>query len=128
MNKLPILLSGLLASTATAIAFSAPSHEAIAQAAMKLLNGSPAGAKVQAILAGESPENAAIWLDQVRESFQFPTPAQDADATQFRHAMPGNQSWHRQLPLSLWQEQELLARPKETTTTGRRSGPEKRCE
>lgn len=94
MNKLPALLLGLLASTASAFAFSAPSHEAIAEAAMKLLNGTPAGAKVQAILAGEPPEDAAIWLDRVRESFQFPTPAQNADASQFRHSMPGNQSWH----------------------------------
>jgi hypothetical protein len=40
MNKLPALLLGLLTSMASA------------QAAMKLLNGAPAGVTVQAILAG----------------------------------------------------------------------------
>ena len=94
MGKFKWVFVVVVVSTGPAFAFSAPGHEAIAVAALKLLDGTPAGDKVKSILGGQPPEEAAIWLDQVREIFQFPTASQNAEASQFRRSMPGNASWH----------------------------------
>lgn len=74
--------------------WSAPGHEAIAIAAMQMLQGTPAEGKVKAILAGENPTNAAIWLDLVREKFQFADPAAQTEADNFANDFTNNSEWH----------------------------------
>jgi S1/P1 Nuclease len=73
--------------------WSAPGHEAIAIAAMQLLKGTPTEAKINSILDGESPTNAAIWLDLVREH-RLTDPAAKAEAKSFDHDFPHNSDWH----------------------------------
>ena len=85
---LPIL------SSTSGYSWSAPGHQAIAQAAMQMLKGTPTEAKVNAILDGESVADAAIWLDRVREHFKFDNPSDDDEAAVFRQDFPGNENWH----------------------------------
>jgi len=74
--------------------WSAPGHEAIAEAAMQMLKGTPAEAKVNAILNGEDPTNASIWLDLVREHHKFQTQAENDEAAAFNTNFHGNANWH----------------------------------
>jgi hypothetical protein len=73
--------------------FSAPSHEAIAQAAVQMLDA-PAKTKVNAILDGESVADAAIWLDRVREHYKFEEPSDEEEALVFGRYFPDNANWH----------------------------------
>jgi hypothetical protein len=69
--------------------WSAPGHQAIAQAAMQMLQGTSAEAKINAILDGEAAQDAAIWLDLVREN-----KINDQEARAFRKTFPSNSDWH----------------------------------
>ncbi|HEX7652553.1 MAG TPA: S1/P1 nuclease, partial [Verrucomicrobiae bacterium] len=75
-------------------AWSAPGHEAVALGALQLLHGTPAAAKINAILDGEDPADAAIWLDRVRENYTFPSAVGQAEARNFRHNFPQHETWH----------------------------------
>jgi hypothetical protein len=77
-----------------AFAWSAPGHKAIVEAALQMLQGSPAGAKVQQILGNESFADAAVWLDLVREHAKFGNPAAQREADQFNRDFPSNGNWH----------------------------------
>lgn len=74
--------------------FSAPGHEAIGQAAMKMLKGTPTEQKINTILDGESVSDAAIWLDRVREHFTFASQADNDEAARFSQDFAGNANWH----------------------------------
>jgi hypothetical protein len=79
---------------ANAYSWSAPGHEAIAQAALQMLKGTPAEVKINTILNGEAPADAAVWLDRVRENFKFPDPNDAKEAAAFKKAFPNNSDWH----------------------------------
>ena len=88
----------LLALVSTAYSWSAPTHQAIATAAVEMLKDLPARRNVAAILAGETPATAATWLDHVREQsrekFQFPDPLAQQESEQFNGKFPNNSDWH----------------------------------
>lgn len=94
MKRFLLFSFALGLSAIRAYCWSAPGHEAIAEAAMQMLKGTPAEAKVNAILAGENPTNASIWLDLVREHFKFPTQAENDEVAAFGTNFPGNANWH----------------------------------
>src|SRR5690242_4571094 len=94
MNALFFACSIISILPSTAYCWSAPGHEAIAMAAIKMLQWTPSESTVKTILAGENPTNAAIWLDLVREKFKFPDPAAQAEADKFTTDFPNNSDWH----------------------------------
>jgi hypothetical protein len=71
------------------LCWSAPGHQAIAEAAMQMLHGTSAEAKINSILKGEAPQDAAIWLDLVREN-----KINNKEAKKFRKAFSSNSDWH----------------------------------
>src|SRR5882757_5130311 len=85
MNLKRILAATLLLLPVSGFSWSSPQHQAIATAAVAMLPA-PAKAKVEAILAGESPTAAATWLDDVREG--------KISAKQFNKDFSGHKTWH----------------------------------
>lgn len=61
---------------------------------MEMLKGTPTAAKVNEILEGEDIKDAALWLDRVREHFNFPDPSDADEAAEFGRDFPGNPNWH----------------------------------
>ena len=91
------IIAGILLFVSTilpAFCWSAPGHEAIAIAAMQMIKGTPADTKVNAILDGDAPADAAIWLDLVREHHQFLDESQNDEANLFRQSFPQSSDWH----------------------------------
>lgn len=87
---LPFVMTMLSTSS---FGWSSPGHEAIARASIQMLDNQTRD-KVNAILDGESIDDAAIWLDRVREDYSFPEESDAEEAAQFRQTFPRNESWH----------------------------------
>jgi len=94
MKTLIFAVAALLCCPREAFSWSAPGHQAIALAALAMLKGTPAEAKINAILGDESVTNASTWLDRVRENGPFAMQAEKDEATAFGHSFPQNAEWH----------------------------------
>jgi hypothetical protein len=94
MKRFLIFFAMIELGCASGHCFSAPGHEAIALAAFQMLKGTPAEAKVKAILGDESMADASVWLDRVRENYRFPNASDNQEANQFKRDFPGSENWH----------------------------------
>jgi S1/P1 Nuclease len=97
--KTPLLMALVLSLINSSLfAWSAPGHRAIAEAALDMIQGTPAAAKVAEILANENIDDAAVWLDEVREfsqgRFHFTDADAENEAKDFNHDFKTNGSWH----------------------------------
>lgn len=96
--KIAFLIVGLALTAPAAFGWSKPGHEAVANAAMSLLKGTPTEAKVKAILAGETSADASTWLDHVRDQsrnkFKFPDPKAQKESVDFNASFHNNDAWH----------------------------------
>ena len=97
--KLQFLASILLITIISHSAFgwSAPGHQAIGRAALNMI-GISTKDTVDGILGDETVEDAATWLDHVREMskgrFHFDDQDEQDAAVQFNHNFKGNGDWH----------------------------------
>lgn len=94
MNKILCSLLGFLATTSVGFSWSAPGHQAIGEAALTMIKGSPAEAKVKALLDGQTIDDAAVWLDDIRENVAFPTSDENTEAATFKANFPKSPEWH----------------------------------
>src|SRR2546423_1183345 len=93
LRKYFILAAGLLWLPTSGYSFGAPAHEAIAEAALQMLDPATK-VKIDAILEGEKVSDASIWLDRVREHYKFQSMSAQEEAKLFTKHFHDHANWH----------------------------------